>query len=169
MKVLDRLRKEIREIAGVTAYFFCGFGFILLLFKLLLLERGIAFAALPKAVLGALVTGKVVVVLEHAPFMHWCRDRAGYVNVAFRTSVHFAGTLVVVASERIVDGWRETGALGSGIAHALEAANLYHALAVSLCVGALFLGYNAHRQVQISVGKEALREAFMPRSVGREG
>lgn len=169
MRLPDRLRKELREIAGVTFYFFCGFGFLLLLFKLLLLERGLAFFALPKAVLGALVTGKVLVVLEHVPFMHWCRDRAGYVNVAFRTSVHLAGTLVVVASERIVDGWRETGALGSGIAHALETANLYHALAVSLCVGALFLGYNAYRQVQISVGKEALRAAFMARHRGREG
>lgn len=165
MSIRDRVEKELREIAGVTLYFLCGFGFILLLLKLLLLERGVELAALPKALVGALVAGKVVVVLEHVPLLHWCRHCSGYVNVLFRTTVHYAGTLLVVALERLFEGWRETGTLDSAVAHALESTNLSHALAVSFCVGALFLGYNAYRQVQDVLGKEALRVAFM----GRQG
>ena len=64
MKILTTLKHEAREVGLVTLYFLLWFGFILTLKKLLLATYDIEFYALSSAVVGALIVGKVVVVLD---------------------------------------------------------------------------------------------------------
>jgi hypothetical protein len=81
MSRMHTLTHELKQVALVTLYFLCWFGLVLLLKKLFLAEYRIEVYALSAAVIGALVAGKIVVILDKTRRRHpfrpaqWDRPR----------------------------------------------------------------------------------------------
>jgi len=67
MSLLTAVKHELKQVGLVTLYFMFCFAVVLTLRKPFLAEYPIAFYALSAEVIGALVAGKVVVVLDHTP------------------------------------------------------------------------------------------------------
>ena len=81
MKVLHWLVEEIRAVIVVTIYFAICFTLIMVLKQLLLAEYGIEFSGITSAIIIALVTAKVVVVLKKVPLSRLYDGQPGIVDV----------------------------------------------------------------------------------------
>ena len=140
---LETLKRELKTAGIATLFFLCCFLLIMLLKTLLLAQYGIAFYGLSTAVVGALLVGKVVVVLD--------KTRAGtrfetnhpvIVSVLYKTLVYSAVFLLVVAAEKVFHAYRESHALGTAVAEVWQGRDRNRILATVLCVGLAFTAFN---------------------------
>ena len=161
MSVVEKIKHELREVAVTTLYFLVGFGIILLLFKLFLIDYDIEFTALSKAIVGALIAGKVVVLLKGRGFMNRFVHRAGYLNVTYKTLIYVAGTVVVLLLERMFEAYRETGSLAAAIEHIVQGRDLSHSGGVLMLIAVLFVFYNSMELLGQRLGESNLRAAFL--------
>lgn len=159
MKILAWLRHELRSVLLATAYFAACFGVLMLLKRLMLQGYGIAFSGVTAALLLALVTGKVVVVLDRAPLRH----RIGLVEVAMRTVLYTLVALGLLVLEEAISSRAEAGGVLPALAAILGDPEMPRVWATAICVGLAFAGYTAFSVIRREVGTERLAAAFLGR------
>jgi len=160
MSIREILKTEIRSLVIVMTYFLIGFGIIMLVMKLLLADYQIHTFLVGKAVFGALIAAKVVLISDHLPFMKHSAERPGWVTVLRTTGFYLAGAFVIVFGERIIEAWLHEGTLASALEQVSNEAELTRALATAICVSLLFAVYSAYDVLARSIGKERLHSAF---------
>ncbi len=140
---LESIREELKTAGLATLYFLCVFLLIILLKKLMLAQYDISFYGLSAAVFGALVVGKVVVVLD--------KTRAGtrfeashspLASVAYKTVIYSLVVLAVIAAEKVFHAWRETADLAEAVVHVWEGRERARILATIICVALAFAAWN---------------------------
>jgi hypothetical protein len=164
MSLLTSAKHELKEIGLVTLYFMLCFAVILTLKKLFLAEYAIEFYALSAVVIGALVAGKVVVVLDHTPLgTLFDSDQRLGLAALYRALIYSVVAFLVLAAEKVFHAYRESGALGSAITEAWEARDRSLVLAKVLCVGFTFLGYHLFIAADRRLGNGTLWRALWAR------
>ena len=95
MSLLTKAKHEVREVGLATLYFLFCFGVILTLKKLFLAAYQIEFYAVSVVVFAALVSGKVVVVLDHTPLgtRFAAGERPGLASV-YKTLIYGGATFL---------------------------------------------------------------------------
>lgn len=121
MQILRWLVEEARSIAWITLYFAACLVVIMLLKQLWLAEYAIAFSGIATALVAALVTAKVVIVLDHAPLTRWLRNSPGIIEVITRSAVYTLGVLVALVLERAFEARTEQGGMIGGLGERLRA------------------------------------------------
>src|SRR5579863_3182140 len=109
--MVRRLTALLRELAPVVAFFFVALMLILLLLKLFVAQYSIEFYAFSRAALGALVLGKVVLLMEWTQAGHAQNRFPRALVVAYKTFLYGVVVIVFGIGERIFHGARETGSL----------------------------------------------------------
>lgn len=160
MSIREILKTEIKALVIVMAYFLVGFGIIMLVLKLLLADFQIHVVLAGKAVFGALIAAKVVLIMDHLPFMKHSTERPGWITILRTSGFYLAGTLVIVFAERLIEAWLDTGTFGSALEHVLSTAELTRAIAIAIMVSVLFFGYSCYDVLVRSVGRDRLHTAF---------
>jgi hypothetical protein len=100
VKVLHCLVEEAKAIASVTLYFAACFVVIMVLKQLWLAEYDIEFNGIATALLAALVTAKVVIILDHVPLNQWLQGSPGIMEVVARSIVYTTAVLAVMVIEK---------------------------------------------------------------------
>ena len=100
-----RLKGLFWEILPPVSFFFSAMMLIFVVVKLLALQYSIHFYAFARAAIGALVVGKVVLLMEIAE-----RNRAASMYpralvVAFKTVIYAMAVFVFEFGERVVRAW----------------------------------------------------------------
>jgi len=164
MSFLTSAKHELKQVGLVTLYFMFCFAAILTLKKLFLAEYQIEFYALSAVVIGALVAGKIVVVLDHTPLGNRfdASLRPGPAAL-YKTLVYTAVTFLVLAGEKVFHAYRESGALGRAITEVWEHRDRSLILAKVLCVGLSFLGYHLFVAADRRLGEGTLWRALWGR------
>jgi len=157
LSLLTAAKHEVKQVGVVTLYFMFCFAVILTLKKLFLAEYQIEFYALSAVVVGALVAGKVVVVLDHTSLgtLFDSSQRPGLAAL-YRTLLYSAVAFLVLAGEEVFHAYRESGALGTAITEVWEHRDRSLILAKMLCVGLSFLGYHLFVAADRRLGKGTL-------------
>jgi len=153
MSVGSFLKHEGKALLGVTLFFFAGFLVILLVFELMLARHDIRFNAAAKALFGALVLSKVVVVLRKRKFMQFAGSR-GAVRAFFRSAIAMVGVWLVLLIENVIHAWGDTGGFFAAVAHVAKTGSGNRMLAIPLLVGLLLMAYNCWAEFVQSVGRE---------------
>lgn len=151
-----RLFHEIRSVAAAALYFGGWIAALILLKQLVLAEYEIEFHHLSKAVAGALILSKVVLVLEHVPFGAWLRARPAWVDVILRTALYGLGVVIVMALEKGIEGRHEHGGFAGAVSAAFRSAGSYHVWANAICITSALLGFNVLGVVRRHLGEGAL-------------
>ena len=159
-KAVHVFTKEIKRVGLVTLIFLIGFGLILALKKLFLAEYSIEFSGLAKAVVGALLVAKVVVILDHTPFVHQFRRYPRYVSVLYQTIVYTLAVFFLGVCEKVFHAYRDTGTIGSAIEAVIRSADINHFFAAILFITLMFLGYNIVAAVDRGMGDGTLFALF---------
>ena len=161
MSFIEKVKHELKEVGIVTLYFLICFGIILLLKKLFLAEYKVQFNALSAAVIGALVIGKVVVVLDKTRIGNrFQQSHAAFLDVFYRSLVYTFFVGLVVAAEKVFHASHETDGFVSAVLHALEKTDINHFWATVIGVFLSFVGFNVLSTVSRRLGEGELVRLF---------
>jgi hypothetical protein len=161
-RLVPWISREVKTFLAAAAYFFGCFLAIMMLKMLLLTDYGLSFRSLTTAVIGALVTAKVVIVLDKVD-ARLLRRLPAAVDVALRTTLYSLATLVLLLAERAVEGrGAHDGLLAS--AEAVFAHRDAHSVwATAIGVGLAFLAYNAFAVLRREIGGKRVVAMFFAR------
>ena len=159
MKALHWLVEEGKAIALVTLYFAACFAAIMLLKQLWLVEYGIEFSGVATALVAALVTAKVVIVLDTTPLTKWLQGSPGLIEVGARSAV-----LAVMVMEKAFESRTEYGGFTVALANVFGHPEMPNVWATTIAVGLSFLAYNAFGVIRRAIGAERMIELFLSRN-----
>lgn len=166
-KISTFLLDEAQRALAATLFFLIGFSCIYLLKMLILAEYHLDGMGTAQFVVGSLVVGKVVVVLEGTSFGERFRHQAILLTVFWRSLIYTLMVFLVMVAENLIHLWTEYGALNIAVDHGLRELNPPRAVGISLCIFALFLGYNLLNEISRAVGRDRLVRFLFSRD-GRE-
>ena len=161
MSLLAKFMHEMKAVGLVALYFGCWIGILIVLKQLILAEYHIEFHGLSKAVVGALVLSKVVVVLEHLPLSAWVRARSAWVDIMLRTVLYGFGVLIVLLLEKSFEGRHEYGGFGPSLSAVFQHVDIYHVWTNVICLSGALLMYNALSVVRMNLGEGGLLRLFL--------
>jgi len=160
MSIAKFIKHEAKELLIVTLFFLSGFLLILGLFELMLEDYGIHLNAWVKAVVGALVLAKVVLILRGRAFMQAFPNYYGIIRVLYKTIIYLVGVFVILTLERVVEAYGEAGGFLTALKHVVETRKIYHVMAVTMLVGVLLTAFNCWEELLREVGRERVVDAF---------
>ena len=163
MSVMQKVTRQIKALLMVALYFLCWIAALVLLKQLILAEYHIQFHGLLKALVGALVLAKVVMVLEHVPLGPWVRAQPAWVDAISRTILYALGVIVVLVIERTIEGRSEHGTIIASFKMVFQEIDRNRILANTLGITAALLLFNVMAVIRKHLGgKSLLRLLLMP-------
>ena len=137
-----RLQEELKTLALVFLYFAGWLAFLMLIKHLVLAEYAIEVTGLAKALVGALILSKVVMILEYVPLGKWLRDWPAWGDVVVRTILYGLGVLVVLLLEKGFEGRHEYGGFGASLTAVFDHADIHQVWLNLAVVSGALLVYN---------------------------
>ncbi|HKV56110.1 MAG TPA: hypothetical protein VJN94_15870 [Candidatus Binataceae bacterium] len=157
------LREEIRKTRPVFLFFLIGFLVVLLIIKLSLAQYSIEMSALSKALVGAILAAKIVLILENTPLARPFRHSARVLEITSKTLVYGLGVMLLGYIERIFDAFRHSGNMVSSFDTVIETSNVHRLLAFSVGIAMVFAAYFCFAEIGEFMGKGALHRFFLQR------
>jgi len=151
------------EMLPPVSFFFIAMILIFAVVKLLALQYSIRFYAFARAAIGALVLGKVVLLMEIAERKS---DVSGYpraIVVAFKTVIYATAVFLFEFGERLARAWYERGSLHEGFVMVKANANLDHFLALLILICTIVAMYLAMEEISHAMGEGELTRLFFRR------
>ena len=158
-----RLLHEVKAIGVAALYFGCWLAVLLLIKQLILADYEIAFAGLSKALIGALILSKVVLILEHVSLGAWVKCQPAWVDVVLRTILYSLGVLVVLVLEKGFDGRHEYGGFIASLGAVSKHIDIYHVLVNAIVISGALLVYNILAVIRRHLGEGGLLKLFLRR------
>jgi len=151
------------EMLPPVSFFFIALMLIFVVVKLLALQYSIRFYAFARAAIGALVLGKVVLLMEMAERKRNASRYPRAIVVAFKTMIYAIAVVLFEFGERLVRAWHKSGNLREGLAIVKASADLDHFLAL-LILGCMIIAvYLALEEISHAMGEGALTRLFFKR------
>ena len=166
MSTGSRLREELRELASAMLYFAAWIGLLVVLKSLVLAEYRIEFRQWSVILIGALVLGKVVLILEHVPLGRWIERQPAIVDVAARTLLYSLGVFLVLLVEKGLEGRHEAGGFGLAVAALFDDPDMPHIWANTICMSAALFGYNVLRVLRRHLGEGGIARILLSPPLG---
>lgn len=160
MEILKPILKEIKTVTRVAAYFAIVFLMMMLMKKLYLEDYDIEFYGVSKALIGALILSKVVILMEFISLGKWVQHQPAIVDIILRTLLYTAGVLVVLILEGAFEKRHEAGGFGEAISYVLNHRDIYHVWATILGSSFAIFVYNAFSVLQLYMGKKGVTKLF---------
>ncbi len=164
---LEKIKEELTTAGIATLYFLCVFLLIIVLKKLLLAHYDISYFGLSAAVIGALIVGKVVVVLDNfRAGTRYESSRSPIISILYKTLVYSAAVLLVLAAEKTFHAYQETNDLAAALMQVWQGRERSRILATILCIALAFTGYNLFSAVNRRLANGRLAQWLIGRSSG---
>jgi fumarate reductase subunit D len=151
------------EMLPPVSFFFIALMLIFVVLKLLALQYSIRFYAFARAAIGALVLGKVVLLMQMAERKRSASRYSRAVVVAFKTILYALVIVLFEFGERIVRAWHERGSLREGLETVKANAHLDHFLALLILGCTIIAVYLAMEEISHAMGEGALTRLFFKR------
>jgi hypothetical protein len=103
LRALQWLHAEARATRPIFLFFLTRFLLVLLIVKLSLAQYSIGLDALPRALLGAALAAKVILLLENTPIARPFNDWPRIVPILFKSIVRGKSEIVLGFLERVFD------------------------------------------------------------------
>ena len=161
MGIKQKLIDELKAIGLAMLYFGCWLAALIVLKKLMLDEYQIQFNGFSKALIGALILSKVVLVLEHVPLGAWIQARPAWVDILLRTILYSLGVLLVLILEKAFEGRHEYGGFGSAFSAMFQHPDMPHILVNALVLSGALLGYNVLSVLRANFSEGGLLRVFL--------
>ncbi len=159
-KVFARLKHELVEVIPPTVFFFIAFQLIAFTRALMLEEYGIRVSTFVTASIAALLVAKVVLIVDHLPFVNRFPEKPLIYNVAWKTAIYMIAALVVRYVEHLIPFLRQHGDLALANRHLFDEVVWPHFWAVQIWLLALFFSYCALRELVRVLGPDRVRSMF---------
>ena len=148
------------QVFRVTLYFLIAFGFILALKILFLSQYDIGFYDVSGVIVGALIMGKVVPLLDHTKLGKVFVNSYLILNVLFKTVIYSLIADSLYLLEHIIKERHEHGGFMESLSHAIEHPNTKQVILILMCTFAAMFIYNSFSAVNDHLGKNGLYKLF---------
>ena len=160
MKLLKSIKQNYLEILPPAIFFFIAFSLILVTKRLILSEYGISWTGFGAAVVGALLVGKVVLIVDKLPFLNRFSDRLLIYAASWKCLIYYLAAVLVQWLERIVpllmkhERFMEANRI-------LMAKTVWpHFWLIQMWLAVLFSVYCALRELVRAIGREKVVRMF---------
>jgi hypothetical protein len=102
MKLLHKIKHDFFEIIPPAIFFLIAFNLVLLTKRLILSEYGISWTGFGSAVVGAILVGKVVLLVDKITFLNKFTHRKLIFTTTWKCSIYFLVAGLLQYLERIV-------------------------------------------------------------------
>ncbi|MGA2052579.1 MAG: hypothetical protein ABSH19_04630 [Opitutales bacterium] len=168
MKTTAWFLKEAKAFGVRTVYFLFCYGILLLIKKLILEEYHIGFFGFGNVIIGALISAKVVLVVEHTPLARTFGDSRPIVKVLFETVFYGLVSLATLYTERAFELRHQAGGFFPAYSIVLHQNDRYLFAVTLLAVTLSFSFYSVLNVIDQHLGQgELLKLFFRPRNVNR--
>jgi hypothetical protein len=154
------LHREFVAARPVFVFFLVAFLLQLLIIKLAVAEFSIPITAFSKAVVGALLAAKAVLILDETRIGRALERYRKIVAVAVKTILYGFGTLLLGYLERFLEALHRVGSFDGAVQDMIDQANIYRFFAWVLGVTLIFAIYFALSEIKDQMGKDALWSLF---------
>ncbi len=167
-QVFKTLKRNYLLMLPPALFFFLSFSLLELTQRLILREYGIPLTNFAGAAIGALIIGKVVLVVDHLSFIRKFPDKPLLHNVIWKSSIYFAATFTFRYVEQIVSSLREYGSFVTANQHLLAEIVWPHFWLIQIWLVILLVIYCAARELIRAIGKEEVMRLFFGSGGTRE-
>lgn len=154
------LHREFVAARPVFLFFFLAFLLQLLIIKLAVAQFSIPVTALSKALVGALLAAKAVLILDETSLARKLERHRRIVAVAVKTLLYGLATLLLGFIERLLEALHKVGAFDSALTDIIDQANLSRFFAWVLGVSLIFAIYFTWFEINEHLGNGALWSLF---------
>jgi hypothetical protein len=133
--------EELWRVIPIAVFFLIGFLLVLLIIKLTLAQYSIEVSTVSRAVLGALIAAKVVLILNHTSMARAMARYPRIVPVLWRTLFYGVVFIVLALAERALDQRHEHGGFASSFAYVATHTDIHRLMALSIGVALVFCVY----------------------------
>jgi hypothetical protein len=96
------MKHDVIEIIPPTLFFFIAFSLVLLTKRLILSEYGISWTGFGSAIVGAILVGKVVLLVDKLTFLNKFAHRQMIFTTAWKCLIYFLAAVLLQYLEHIV-------------------------------------------------------------------
>jgi hypothetical protein len=161
MKLFAKLKHEFLLVLPPTIFFFFAFLLLATTQRLIQREYGFSLTGLSVAVIGALIVGKVVLIVDSLPFMNQFPDKPLLYNIAWKSSIYFLSTFVVRYIEHVIPLLREYGEFMEANRQLLAKVVWPHFWIIQMWLAVLFFLYCSLRELVRVIGREKVVRIFL--------
>jgi len=153
--------KEFMEVLPAMIYFFLTFALLVVTDAMIRGDYGIATVDIGSAVFGALVVGKILLIVDRLPFIDRFPNRPLIYNVLWKTLLYNLAALLFRYLEKLVHLWIEKGSFGAANEALFAGIDWSHFWLLQIWLGVLFFVYAATRELIRKVGGKDVRRIFL--------
>jgi hypothetical protein len=157
------LHREYVAARPVFIFFLIAFMLQLLIIKLAIAQFSLPISVLSKAVVGALLAAKAVLIIDETPFGRSLERYRPIVVVAFKTLLYGFATLLLGYLERFLESLHKFGNFDEAVRDMIDQANVYRFFAWILGVTLIFAIYFSLSEINEHMGEGALWSLFFDR------
>ncbi len=159
-KILKTVGHEVRALVPVTLFFFFALSLLMLTKRLMLAQYGIPFSDLAGAVVGALVVGKVVLIVDQLSLVNRFPNKPLIYNIAWKTVIYVAAAFIVRLAENLIPLAFKYDSIGDAVRHAADAIVWPHFWVIYIWLSVLLFVYCSLRELIRAIGKDAVLKLF---------
>jgi hypothetical protein len=154
------LHREFLAARPVFIFFLVAFLLQLLIIKLAVARFSIPITAFSKALVGALLAAKAVLILDETRIGRSLERYRKIVAVAVKTVLYGFGTLLLGYLERFLEALHRFGSLDRAVQDMVDQANMYRFFAWVLGVTVIFAIYFVWSEINERMGEGAVWSLF---------
>jgi hypothetical protein len=151
---------ELLKILPAVLFFFIALMLILALLKLFISQYSIEFYAFSRAAIGALILGKVVLLMDWAESGRRVSTYPRIAVIACKTFIYGLAVLALGIGERTIHSYRRTGDFRDAVSLVIANANLDRFFGCVLLISLVVSAYLTMEEINRAMGKGALYALF---------
>jgi len=160
MKLLQTIKNDYLELLPPAIFFFIAFTLILITKRLILSEYGISWTGFGAAVVGALMIGKVVLIVDKLPLVNRFPDRQLIYKASWKCLIYFLAALLLQYLERLVHLLKKHESFMEANRSFMTETVWPHFWLIQIWLAVLFFVYCAMRELVRAIGKEKVMGMF---------
>ena len=161
MKLFKTLKHEFFLVLPPTVFFLVAFTLILATQRLILKQYGIPLMGFGGALVGALIVGKVVLVVDKLPFVNKFPDKPLLYNALWKTGIYFLAVMLFRYLEHAVPLLIQYKDLLEANRRLMEEIVWPHFWLIHMWLVVLFFVYCAMRELVAAIGRERVVRMFL--------
>jgi hypothetical protein len=158
--ILHKLKREFLHVLPPTIFFFFAFNIVAITTVLMLKGQGIEITSILGATILALVVGKVVLILDHMPFIDKFPDKPLIYNIVWKTLIYTLAVMLARYLEHFIPLVREDGGFTAAHQHILRGTIWPRFMAIQIWLLVLFFFYSVLVELVRALGKERVLKMF---------
>ena len=162
-RMLKWIKDQFLHVLPAVIFFFVAFLVISFTTALMVRKHGITITTLPAVAFGALVVGKVVLVIDNLSFVNAFRDQPLIYNTLWKTLIYSLGGFAFRVMEELVPFIMTYGSVAKGYAHFRNELDWPRFWAVQIWVVVLFFVFALLKEFVVAFGRDRVRRMFFGR------